>query len=178
MTETNSSKQYKNGSISDLNEKINGHNFFRKFGASIAEHRIASLLQNNPHPNIVKIYRITDKYIDIELVTPVIFFHYDKEALVSAANLAKKHLQSLDIMYIDWKTDNLGIGTDGKYKLFDFDASGISHNNTWLITPTQSWNYTHSLKHALKDHTEIDDFAFQTNFIVTAQIKSDHVTYL
>jgi serine/threonine protein kinase len=162
----NSSKQYKNGSISDLNETINGIHFFRKFGASIAEHQIAKILQNNPHPHIVQIYRITDKYIDIEEVTPVILFPYDKEALVSAANLAKKHLQNLGIIYIDWKPDNLGLGSDGKYKLFDFDASGITSNNLWITTPTQSWVYTHALINGVNDPLEIDNFAFNFNFVV------------
>jgi len=166
-TRKGGSKQYKHGNITNLNEQFNGQNFFRKYGASIVEHRIASILQSNPHPNIVKIYRITDTYIDIEEVTPTIFLrNYDKDATISAANLAKDHLQSLGIMYIDWKFDNLGVGTDGKYKLYDFDASGITTADTknWLIRPSSYWSYTQALAHGLTDPKQIDDFAFEINF--------------
>jgi hypothetical protein len=38
----------------------------------------------------------------------------------------KDFLQGLGIMYVDWKLDNIGKSLiDGKYKLFDFDASGL-----------------------------------------------------
>ena len=166
-TRRGGSKQYKNGVITNLNEKFNSLNFFRKYGSSISEHEIGSILQNNPHPNIVKVYRITDKYIDIEEVKPIISIkNYNKKELISAANLAKKHLQNLGIMYIDWKPDNLGIGTDGTYKLFDFDASGITTSNSkdWQIKPSHYWSYRQALANGLKDPKEIDDFAFEINF--------------
>jgi hypothetical protein len=162
------SKQYKYGNITNLNEKFNGANFFRKFGASISEHAIARILQKHPHPNIVKIYRITDAYIDIEEVKPTIYIrHYDKKALIDAANSAKNHLQSLGIMYIDWKPDNLGLSDDGTYKLYDFDASGIIdlQTNKWLIKPSLMWSYSQALANGKKDPKEIDDFAFEINFI-------------
>ena len=165
-TRRGGSKQYKNGVITNLNEKFNSLNFFRKYGSSISEHEIGSILQNNPHPNIVKVYRITDKYIDIEEVKPIISIkNYNKKELISAANLAKKHLQNLGIMYIDWKPDNLGIGTDGTYKLFDFDASGITTSNSkdWQIKPSHYWSYRQALANGLKDPKEIDDFAFEIN---------------
>jgi len=162
------SKEYKYGNITNLNEKFNGLNFFRKYGASIVEHKIAKILQDNPHPNIVKIYRITDKYIDIEEVKPIIFArNYDKKELITAANLAKAHLQSLGIMYIDWKPDNLGVDGSGTYKLYDFDGSGIttSDGKNWLTEPSDYWSYRQALANGLKDPKEIDDFAFEINFI-------------
>ena len=167
-TRRGGSKQYQFGNITNLNEKFNGADFFRKFGASISEHAIAAILQKHPHPNIVKIYRVTDKYIDIEEVKPTIFIrNYDKKELVAAANLAKTHLQSLGIMYIDWKPDNLGLSADGKFKLFDFDASGTidSDTNKWLLRPSMYWSYSQALANGLKDPKEIDDFAFEINFI-------------
>ena len=115
------SKQFRGNTVTNLDEKFKGMSFFRKYGASISEHTIYKILKNNPHPNIVKVYRITDSYIDIELLTPIITEKdYDKNTLISEAVLAKNHLQSLGIMYIDWKPDNIGIDADGKYKLFDF----------------------------------------------------------
>ena len=162
------SKQFKHGDITDINDKINGFNFFRKYGGSIIEHRICEILKNNPHPNIVKVYRITDSYVDIEELTPVVYLkNVDKKALISAADEAKTHLQSLGIMYIDWKPDNMGIGTDGKYKLFDFDASGIASTNSkkiWSREPMPYWSYEQALANGLTEPKEIDDFAFDINF--------------
>ena len=167
-TRRGGSKQYKNGNVINLNEKFNSVNFFRKYGTSIVEHKIGSILQENPHPNIVKIYRITDKYIDIEEVKPTIFMNTtDKKKLVAAADSAKRHLQNLGIMYIDWKPDNMGIGADGKYKLFDFDASGITTSNTkkWQIKPSDYWSYRQALANGLTDPKAIDDFVFEINFV-------------
>jgi len=141
-------------------------NFFRKYGASGNEHAICNILKNNPHPNIVKIYRITESYVDIELLKPIISKKdYDKETLISAALLAKKHLQSLGIMYIDWKPDNFGIDTDGNYKLFDFNASGVTTSNKkWLKhPPVYNWSYRQAVANGIKDPIEMDDFAFDIN---------------
>ena len=165
---TGSSKQYRGTKVTNLDETFRGKNFFRKYGPSIAEKSICKILKNNPHPNIVKVYRITDSYIDIELLTPIIpDKDYDKNTLISAALLAKNHLQSLGVMYIDWKADNIGIDADGKYKLFDFDLSGITTSNgkQWEKRPSNlSWTYRQALVNGLKDPKEIDDFAFEINF--------------
>jgi len=164
-----SSKQFRGTDVTNLNEKFRGVNFFRKYGASISERAICEILKNNPHPNIVKIYRITDSYIDIELLTPIVSDKdYDKKTLISAALLAKNHLQSLGIMYIDWKPDNIGVDADGKYKLFDFDLSGITTSNSkkWKLHPAPySWSYRQAFANGLKDPKEVDDFAFEINFI-------------
>ena len=163
------SKQFRGTTVTNLDEKFKGMSFFRKYGASISEHAICKILKNNPHPNIVKVYRITDSYIDIELLTPIISEKdYDKNKLISEALLAKNHLQSLGIMYIDWKPDNIGIDADGKYKLFDFDLSGITTSNgeKWKVHPAPySWSYRQAIANGLKDPKEIDDFAFEINFI-------------
>ena len=166
---TSGSKQYRGTNVTNLDETFRGKNFFRKYGASITENAICKILKKNPHPNIVKVYRITDRYIDIELLTPIISEKdYDKNTLISEALLIKNFLQSVGIMYIDWKPDNMGIGADGKYKLFDFDVSGITTSNgkQWEKRPsTLSWSYRQALANGLKDPKEIDDFAFEINFI-------------
>ena len=72
-------------------------------------------------------------------------------------------------MYIDWKFDNIGIGSDGNYKLFDFDASGITNkNNTkWLENydpPQIFYNYRiATVENGRKMPLEIDDFCFEYN---------------
>lgn len=167
-TQRGGSKKYRHGNITNLNEKFNGMNFFRKYGGSTSEHEICEILKKHPHPNIVNVYRITDSYIDIEEVTPTIFIKYDKQKLISAALSAKMHLQSLGIMYIDWKPDNMGVDAAGTYKLYDFDASGItnvSNSKKWRLKPSTYWSYRQALANGLKDPKEIDDFAFEINFI-------------
>ena len=161
------SKQFRGSEVTNLDEKFRGMNFFRKYGASTSEHAIYEILKQNPHPNIVKVYRITDKYVDIELLTPIISEKdYDKKSLISDALVVKNYLQSLGIMYIDWKPDNMGIGADGKYKLYDFDLSGISDGKNWKKRPADySWSYRQAIANGLADPKEIDDFAFEINFI-------------
>jgi len=69
-------------------------------------------------------------------------------------------------MYIDWKPDNLGVDADGTYKLYDFDASGLTTSDTkkWLIRPPPYWSYRQALARGITDPKEIDDFAFEINF--------------
>jgi serine/threonine protein kinase len=161
------SKQFRGSEVTNLNEKYRGKNFFRKYGGSTSEHAIYTILKENPHPNIVKVYRITDKYVDIELLSPIMSKKdYDKNALISDALVVKNYLQSLGIMYIDWKPDNMGIAADGKYKLYDFDLSGITDGKNWTERPAPfSWSYRQAIANGLKDPKEIDDFAFEINFI-------------
>jgi len=164
---TGGSKQFRGTNVTNLDEKFEGMNFFRKYGGSTSEHAIYKILKKNPHPNIVKVYRITDKYVDIELLSPIMSDKdYDKNTLISDALVVKNYLQSLGIMYIDWKPDNMGIAADGKYKLYDFDVSGISDGKNWERRPSpHSWSYRQAIANGLKDPKEIDDFAFEINFI-------------
>jgi len=156
------SLQYDGTEISVLNETFNGLPFFRKYIGKV-EYQIYQILQLNPHPNIVKVYRITETFIDMELLTPVNdILDYDKMSVSIAANAAKDHLQGIGIFYIDWKSDNLGIDKNNNYRLFDFDGSGIFHEK-WMIEPLPYWSYRQALEKGLKYPKEIDDFAFELN---------------
>jgi serine/threonine protein kinase len=158
------------GNLEKFNEQYEGKDFFRKMLSSITEPKIAEILRKNPHPNIVSIYRITDGYIDMEelqhLKGPT---SLHKKALLEAMNNAKDHLQSLGIMYVDWKPDNVGITADGIYKLFDFDGSGITNadKKTWLIRPSSYWSYRQAIANGLKSPIDIDNFAFEINLVRT-----------
>jgi serine/threonine protein kinase len=82
---------------------------------------------------------------------------------------AKTYLQSLGIMYIDWKPDNMGVDKHGTYKLFDFNASGIAtlpDCKEWIkkYRPFEHWSYRQALAKGLKDPKEIDDYAFEIGF--------------
>ena len=71
-------------------------------------------------------------------------------------------------MYINWKFDNIGKSiVDGKYKLFDFDASGITDdtNSEWLIEPVKFFNYKSAQERNVLLPIDIDNFCFETYLV-------------
>jgi hypothetical protein len=114
-----------------------------------------------PHPHIVKVYRLTETFVDMEKLIPANDLYNDEASLVSAASAAKHHLQDLGIFYMDWKTDNLGL-TNGTYKLFDFDGSGIYYTD-WIVEPRPYWSYRQAKEKGLTHPKEMDDYAFELN---------------
>jgi len=138
-----------------------GKYIFRKMTNDIGEKKICELLMNNPHKNIVKIYGIGKDYIDMELLNADMD-SIDKSIIKTKMLNVKAYLQSLGIMYIDWKLDNIGISEDGEIKLFDFDVSGTIDNKTkkWIIEPKKAWAYNNAIKNGMVTPTEIDNYAF------------------
>ncbi len=170
------------GKITKSNNLINmirGKSYFRKVFSKdmdgfsektkVAEITIAKILMKNPNPHIVNFYNITDNYIDMEELENI----YDelddsqkKNQIIEDMKKAKIFLQGLGIMYVDWKWDNIGKSKiDGKYKLFDFDCSGLSDNktNSWIIEPVEAWSYRTAKKEGNKTPQEIDDWSFNYN---------------
>ena len=125
-----------------------------------AELKIARILQKNPHPNIVTFYNITDTHIDMEELDVIPPF--DKIKMIEIMKNVKDFLQKLGIMYIDWKKDNIGISSDGTYKLFDFDVSGLISlkTNKWIVKPVEYWSYNQAITIGCKTPNEIDDCSF------------------
>ena len=149
------------GEIKEFPYLISGKPFFRKMTDTLIEQKIYEILRHNPHPNIVISYDITNRYCDIEMVNPNIDIDTYNEIIISLKN-AKKHLQKLGIIYIDWKIDNIGISEDGKYKLYDFDASGIIDLKTkkWIVKPLQYFYYRKAIEKDIEEPNEIDNFSF------------------
>ena len=150
-----------NGTITKARSSLyGGQDFFRKMTGNENEMRICKLLMNNPHINIVKIYAIGKDYIDMELLNTRI---NPRKLIVIKNEIAglKTYLQSLGIMYIDWKLDNLGMSKDKHFKLFDFDVSGLIDINTsnWLIEPPRFWAYNSAVGNGMKVPTDIDNHA-------------------
>ncbi len=125
------------------------------------ESTIAKILMENPHPNIVSIYKVDANYIEMEFLnTQIIPRDLDMRKLYEA----KKHLQKLGIAYIDWKHDNVGIDLFGNVKLFDFNLSGMYSGNEWMITPIHGYIYREAIKNQYQTPEDIDNYAFIYGF--------------
>jgi len=135
----------------------NGKPFFRKiFQPGYAEAAVARLVQSFPHPNVVSIYNITEEYYDMEYL-PIGDANIDDASMTCA----KDHLQSIGVMYIDWKCDNVRMTSDGVCKLIDFDCSGIlSSDGSWLSPPPMYYNYKRARLAGMTTPKEIDEHAF------------------
>ena len=171
-------------------DTYNDKPFFRKYSAPYnsrnhayskhVESTIVKILMDHPHVNIVNYYEINDDYITMEQVSsaksdpsfceegPLSY-----EEIIEIQQIMRKvkdFLQSLGIMYIDWKYDNLGKSLDGNYKLFDFDASGLIDLNSqeWILKPQHYWSYNEAVKNGAKTPKEIDDWSFNYNMIEEA----------
>jgi len=156
-----------NGDIEEDPQTLHdGKDFFRKMAPTRTmlkgEKEICEILMKHPHKNIVKIYDVTDKYIDLELLdTDLIKVSLSK--LQNDMMEAKTFLQGLGIMYIDWKLDNIGISEDGELKLFDFDVSGLidTETNEWIIKPPEFWAYNNAVENGMITPVDIDNYAFK-----------------
>ena len=149
----------------DIHLKVDGKEVFRKMTSGKTELKICRLLKKHPHPNIVKIYRVGHDYIDMELTEP----NYDMEIekIKEIMTGVKEHLQSIGVIYIDWKPDNMGVGEDGELKLFDFDTSGIIdiHTNKWKVEPDHYWSYNQAITAGHTEPIAIDDYAFEIGIV-------------
>jgi len=125
--------------------------------------------QNKPETDsygIVKIHKLTDSNVDIDLLETDIDDYSERDVILEMLKV-KDYLQSIGIMYIDWKYDNIGVSRlDGKLKLFDFDASGLTRPDkfTWDIQAPVWYAYKEAFNAGMKTPTEIDDYAFSNGF--------------
>ena len=182
-------------SMREINKKHNGKFFFRKhypskqeylhqintqsyvdknffFGWDIMKKRykteqlIAKRLKSHPNKNIGQIYAVTKNYLDMELLNPLTV--NNKKKFHQTMKKIKQYLHNLDIMYIDWKLNNIGVDKNGIYKLYDFDGSGIvekKDKTKWLVKPPLVWQYITSEKHGCKTPIEIDNCSFDMNIL-------------
>ena len=155
-----------NGSFKYSKMKYKGKFFFRKMTNDVLEKKIALIVKNNPHPNIVTIYRVGENYIDMELLNDSLGRFYSKNKICSIMLPVKKYLQDLGIIYIDWKLDNIGLSQSNILKLFDFDASGLINPLTgkWECKPPEWYAYRDAVTNGMKTPIEIDNFSFDKEF--------------
>ena len=173
-----------NDTTKTSDETYNGLLFFRKLGAPYiskshiysnnVERTIIKILMEHSHPNIVNYYELSDDYITMEQVNSEksnpLYKPMTNEEIIEiqqTMSKVKDFLQSLGIMYVDWKYDNLGKSLDGAYKLFDFDASGLIDltSKEWILKPQHFWSYNEAIKNGALTPKEIDDWSFNYNMI-------------
>jgi serine/threonine protein kinase len=126
------------GNITTITDTYNGKPIFRKETMRKIELMITKKIMETPNPYIVSIYHVNDdkNTIDMELLD--LDYELNDENIKKIQITVKEaiqYLHSINVMYIDWKYDNIGLSKDGKFKLFDFDSSGIADpsNQNWLI---------------------------------------------
>jgi serine/threonine protein kinase len=149
-------------------EVADGKDVFRKILSQKDnnEYDIVNFLINFPdykQNHLVTIYDVTPEYIDMEDLTTN-FKKTNHDKYVETMRKAKDYLQSIGIMYLDWKEENTGKSKDGQYKLFDFDAAGIANleTNAWIIKPVYLKSYG---KDKYLPPKELDDLLFEQNMI-------------
>ena len=175
---TGGSTIFENGKMIKTDETFDGKPFFRKVfyidetnsdmenrlrleQAAKTEIYIVKLLMKNENPNIVTYYDVNDNYVEMEELD--ITSKLDKIKVIETMERVKEFLQSIGIIYIDWKPDNIGMSKDGNYKLYDFDASGVVdliNPNVWIVKPLEYYNYNKAIKNGITDPKEIDNYSF------------------
>jgi hypothetical protein len=172
------SKIYKfNGDIQEISMShlYDGKPFFRKMTNSLVELEICRRLQSNDkkHKHIVTIYHVGFDFVDMELLDETYdnkkFDKEETDKIIEIMREVKVELQSLGILYIDWKIDNIGFSeTDNTHKLFDFDCSGIMNLETkeWLMNPKRYYAYNMAITAGKERPLEIDDYIFETEKFV------------
>lgn len=157
------SKMYTlDGDIVTIDDNYKGQDIFRKQVRRKVELIISKKIMENPNPYIVTIYDVNNEHstVDMELLTTDYELNHENITKINVTiKEALNYLHSINIMYIDWKYDNIGISKDGTFKLFDFDSSGIAtpDNKEWLIRKpgsNQTWSppASHSWSIALINH--------------------------
>jgi len=80
----------------------------------------------------------------------------------------KKYLQSFGIAYIDWHAGNIGVTSEGTFKLFDFNFSAIRKINSegileWSKECEVCYAYRDAISAGVESLFDIDNYVF-TNF--------------
>lgn len=143
--------------------------FFRKtfYDGSNNEYEIATLIKkkqkNSLNKEVVRIFNVNKHYYDVELLD---VYYHDKSTLLNDIHECLKVLHSLHIIYIDLKEDNIGYShIDKRWKIFDFDVSGIANDkfNSWMKEPPFYYAYKLAYKHFFNIPNNINILSIEKN---------------
>lgn len=178
----------------EMNENINAlqetyllHNtmpipFFRKWftdGDNNHEQEIVTMLKKNPDVCCPRILRITDKYYDAELLD---LYHASND-VAKKKDIKKclERLHDMDIIYVDLKEDNIGYShVDKKWKIFDFDSSGICapSKDRWIREPPFYYQYKTAYKLLFpRKYKDVDVFDIKKEREVMPLTRIDNVLF-
>ena len=154
--------------LEDFEGDIEGKPYFRKYieggNTGKIELHIARILKRNVNQNIVTIYDIGLDYLDMELLKTRLSMK-DIRPQIEALRQAKDFMQSLGIVYLDWKLDNLGLSSEGVVKVFDFDMSSMYINDLFTKTPgIKCFSWRKAEAAGLRHPVEIDNWIFDNAF--------------
>jgi serine/threonine protein kinase len=158
------SKMYDlDGNMKDITNTFQNKPLFRKYVPEGEEiellivKKIQEAQAQSKLEHVVKIYNIndTEKYYDAELLDTTA--DYDNERTENIRN-ALKELHEIGIIYIDLKNDNIGKGEDGKWKIFDFNFSGICNTqfNKWTREPDTTSHSFRTIDPLLPNNSQKD----------------------
>ena len=156
---------YEHGEFTHIDD---GKSEFTKMTTDVNEIHIYNMLRTarQTSSGIVSIVQVTNNSIKLEQLD-ICLDNYRLADIKREMVVVKDYLQSMGIMYIDWKRDNIGVSRiDGELKLFDFDVSGIIdlETNEWSYRPPNCWAYRNAIDEGMKTPKEIDDYAFNKAF--------------
>lgn len=155
MKQPNSQVLTSDGDVEDLSYELqdiyDGKPFFRKYVSDdytgTNELDIVEIIKSYKSPKLLQIYYINHekRYYDAELLNTS---RMEIKIMKSDITESVEVLSGFNIVYIDFKLDNIGYSwTDKRYKLFDFDCSGVKKSSTqWKISPPLYYNMKHAVK--------------------------------
>jgi serine/threonine protein kinase len=134
--------------------------------SDMTEMIICERLYDSPQKNVVKIFNVTNEYIDVEMVRQSFKMKLPQKAYMDLfAGIQQLH--TLGIAYIDMKHDNCGYSAKDKvWKWFDFDIAGVVDSydtSKWLRRPLVGFILKDIMRMnpIIEDLRDLDAFAWQ-----------------
>ena len=174
------------GEIEEIKDTYHGIPIFRKYiniNRSKNELAIVKKLLHCPCPHCVHIYDVHEEgintYVDMEILDTKRDLQSEKEKIYNDIRMGLEELHLQQVVYIDLKDDNIGFSEKDKvWKLFDFDASGISdaYFEKWLIEPPHYYAYKNVIKQYYQLEETIDHFPVE-KYVIPNLLLFDKIVY-
>lgn len=157
------------GNIINIPESFQGKPLFRKHidgwsHMGQLELAVAKKLKATPQDNVVKVYNVVEgpnAYYDAEFVAHK-DIQDDDDKQTKAVDIALA-LEQLHSICVDLKEDNIGVGEDGKWKLYDFNCSGICRHDFMSWETEGQPEFYYAYKTALQQKFNISGGTFNVN---------------